>query len=207
MMHLAAAYCLAPRIDPPQRERFFLGSVIPDALPKFEGHYQKFFDLDNATRKTYDLAGFRERFGDRLRDGLYLGYYMHLVEDLVFRDHLYHEVGYVPSEEKTPRLHKDYTLLNPYFSDKYGIKAVPGIPGDIADEPLAAGQFEVIKDFIADMHRDLTERPRGECVYYTKAIAEEFLRRAVDVCGRELNAFEGKGGHIDEHSLSWLRHN
>jgi len=204
MMHLAVAYRLADLIDPSQRERFFSGSVIPDALPKDKGHYYKFFD--GSTRKTYDLTGFREKFADRLRDGLYLGYYMHLLEDIVFRDHLYHEVGYVPTDAKVVQLHKDYTLLNKYLSDKYGIKSVPSVPENIVNEPLVTGQTEAVRNFIADMHRDLTNHPDGVCVCYTENIADEFLDRAVSVCIKELAALDGKGEHIDEYSLSWLKH-
>ena len=40
----------------------------------------------------------------------------------------------------------------------------------------------------------------------TKEYAEEYIRRAVSVCGKELRALEGFGSHIREKDFSWLRH-
>ena len=205
MIHLAAGYCLAESIDPAQLQRFLLGSVMPDALPKTVSHRFRYFDGGRC--KTYDLAGFRDRYRDRLGDGLYLGYYMHLVEDIVFRDHLYHRVGYVPTEEKLVQLHRDYTLLNPYLRERYGITEIPALPDDIADEPLVMGDIGAVGRFLEDMRRELTDDPQGEPVCYTKETAEQYIELAVGVCRNELAAFAGRGEHTDEHSFSWLRHN
>lgn len=39
----------------------------------------------SGTKKTYDLTAFRSRFGRKvMTDDLYLGYYLHLVQDLLF---------------------------------------------------------------------------------------------------------------------------
>ena len=204
IMHLAVAYVLAENCETGSRERFLAGAVIPDALPKQQGHFWKFFDEDRY--KTYDLAGFRQRYSDRLGDGLYIGYYMHLVMDLVFRDHLYHGIGYVPTDEKTAQLHKDYSIINGYICPKFGISKLPELPDSLDTEPIIAGHGDAVRAFFADMRRDLTERPQGSPVYYTEKIADEYINRAVGVCKREVAALCGKGKHIDELSFSWLRH-
>ncbi|MBR6101609.1 MAG: hypothetical protein IKP95_04205 [Ruminococcus sp.] len=206
MIHLALGYVLSEQFDVGDRESFLAGSVIPDAFPKEQSHFFRYFG-EGSARKTYALRQFRERFGDRLGGGLFLGYYMHLVEDLVFRDHLYHKVGYVPTKEKLPRLHRDYTLLNGIISRSCGIKAVPALPEGFEKEPLVGEHSVEIRAFLEDMKNDLTASPEGETVYYTQAIAEDYITTASEICETELRALRGQGEHIREEDFSWLRHN
>ena len=204
MMHLAVTHSLAESCDVKDRERFFLGSVIPDSAPKAVSHYYKYFD--SGRRKTYDLPAFREHYSDFLGDSLYLGYYMHLIQDLVFRDHLYHTVGYVPTNEKVVQLHRDYELLNRYICKKYRIESLPAVPVDIGSELIVKELSLDVRGFIRDMSRDLTEQPQGEPVFYTASVAEEYFSRALAACRTELSALDGKGEHTDEKRFSWLRH-
>ncbi|MBR4555136.1 MAG: hypothetical protein IKO27_06025 [Ruminococcus sp.] len=203
MMHLAIAHLLAGEYEIGGRERFFLGTVIPDAVPKERSHFFKYIA---GGRKTYDLPAFRGRYGHKLDDGLYLGFYMHLIEDIVFRDHLYHTVGYEPSQQKLPRFHHDYSLINRYIMEKYGITSVPGVPEGIADEQIVRDFSIDVPAFMEDMRGDLGLCPEGETLYYSREAADGFIARAVDVCGRELRALSGEGEHINEDSFSWKRH-
>ena len=204
MIHLAISKLLSEQYEVGDRERFLLGSVIPDAVPKEQSHYFRIYE--NNTRKTYDLTGFRSRYSRRMDDGLYLGYYMHLIEDMAFRDYFYHTVGYVPSSKKIHRLHEDYSLLNRYIIGRYGITRVPDVPEDIADEPAVKEAGIDAAKFIREMQGDFENRQEGEPVYFTREHADEYIKRAVTVCGYELDALAGKREHIREEELSWLRH-
>lgn len=204
MMHLAVSKLLAEQYDTGDANVFLLGSVIPDAVPKERSHFFKFFEGE--TRKTYDLTGFRRRYAEKMNGGLYLGYYMHLIEDMVFRDYFYHTAGYIPSKEKLPRLHTDYSLINRYIMEKYGITEVPRVPEGIENEDIIRETGIGAAGFILDMQGDLRLRLAGEPVYFTRKNADEYIERALTVCGQELDALAGKREHIREEDFSWLRH-
>lgn len=44
----------------------------------------------------YDLDGYLSKFGDKMDDELYLGYYLHLIQDLVFREIIYDQYKWNP---------------------------------------------------------------------------------------------------------------
>lgn len=203
IIHLAIGQLLSERHDAGDRDRFLLGSVIPDAVPKERSHFFRFF---GEGRKTYDLTGFRQRYEPQLEDGLYLGFYMHLIEDIVFRDYLYHTVGYVPSAEKLPQLHRDYSLINGYIIRKYGLHKAPDLPVGIGDELIVREMGIDAAAFISELCDDFSQPEEGEGVYFTRKTADSYIARAVSVCGRELSALSGRGEHIKEEDFSWRRH-
>ncbi|MBQ7186902.1 MAG: zinc dependent phospholipase C family protein [Ruminococcus sp.] len=205
MMHLAVGYRLAERYDVGDRQRFLFGSVIPDAVPKEQSHFFLFYD--NGTRKTYDLTGFRERYREHMRDGLYLGYYMHLIEDIVFRDYFYHTVGYVPADEKLKQLHDDYSVLNGYIIESCGIREIPDVPKGAEKEPLLREQGIEPAELMRELREGLKSRIAGRTVWFSRENADEYLKRAAAVCGEELRALAGLNSHIREKDFSWLKHN
>ena len=81
------------------RKRFLLGSILPDAYSaQEERKLAHFTDRSTPGIMFFDFDAFRRRFGDRMAaDDLYLGYYMHLVEDnfyrVFFRDEAYNILG------------------------------------------------------------------------------------------------------------------
>ncbi|SDB21917.1 hypothetical protein SAMN02910317_01108 [Ruminococcaceae bacterium FB2012] len=205
IIHLAVSKLLADNYDVGDKNLFCLGSVLPDAVAKERSHFFKFFD--GGTRKTYDLTGFRNRYPGLSEGGLYLGYYMHLIQDIVFRDYFYHTVGYVPTSEKLKQLHLDYSLINSYVIGRYGITELPAVPDGLGEDPLLKEKGIDPSAFIGDMRGDLSLHPEGEPVYFTRAFADEYIARAEEVCGQELRALSGEGEHINEDSFSWLKHN
>ncbi len=200
-----SAHALISRITGSERGRcrLRLGSVLSDSAPKHAGHLViRFSDpVSGRMKKTYDLTGFRERFGDLLlTDGLYLGYYLHLVGDIVQRGMLYGETGYDPRvPENVARLHRDYEALNPYVIETYGLQAPPTLRsagirevphGSLEDEALFSLAPFRAAEFLEDMRRDFAPRQtaREACVFFTPAMTDEFVRRAVLASEREILA-------------------
>ncbi len=72
------------------------------------------------TRYTYDLEFFRDRYGKYMeKDDLYLGYYLHLIQDMLYRRFMYGEHGWNSSVPgNVEKLHRDYEILNEYVSKK-----------------------------------------------------------------------------------------
>jgi len=91
LIHLAVADALLKEyhIDDPMC--FRLGSILPDAKNdsslRAAPHYQIVLP---SGLLTYDLDAFREQYGEKIySDSLYLGYYLHLIQDMVYRRFMY----------------------------------------------------------------------------------------------------------------------
>ena len=91
MMHLAVVQEMKKKIRFQNAERLDLGVILPDAAVDGNSHLKR--SICGGTKDTYDLEFFREKFGEQMKqDDLYLGYYLHLVQDLYYRNYLYVEI-------------------------------------------------------------------------------------------------------------------
>lgn len=203
ILHLAAAVCILDECPVADRKRFRLGSVLPDAGQPVSAHFRA--NIDGGRKTMMALGKFRARFADRMDDPLYLGYYLHLVQDVVFRKVFFLERGWHPdSAEKVERLYTDYRILNAWAIEKYALCDDLAVPENFAAEPLAAVSDFALPKFFAELRADfITPPPPGECVYFTKAIAEEFLDRAVPLCRRELAALREGASVVDGRAWAW----
>ena len=203
ILHLAAAKLVLDEYAPDDEKRFRLGSILPDAGERVSAHFRT--EIDGGRKTIMALDDFRARFADKMDDPLYLGYYLHLVQDIVFRKVFYLDHGWkTDSLEKIERLYADYRVLNTWAIKKFALRDDLTAPENFSAEPLAAVSRFELPEFLAELHADfVTPPPPGECVYFTKAIAEEFLQRAVPLCLREIAALrEGKTA-VDEYAWAW----
>ena len=111
ILHLAAAKLILDEHPAADEKRFRLGSILPDAGERVSAHFR--VRIDGGTKTMMALGGFRARFADKMDDPLYPGYYLHLVQDIVFRKVFYLDHGWkVDSPQKVERLYDDYRILN-----------------------------------------------------------------------------------------------
>ena len=206
IIHLAIASELNkvhPMQDP---DRFFFGTLLPDACADKLAHYKKL--LADGERKTHDLTAFRNAYGDRLQtDTLYLGYYLHLLQDVLYRYEMFEVVCFDPRPpENIPRLHLDYELTNRYVIDRYRLTNQIKPPQGVEAEPLwRAWQFTP-EPFLKELERDFVARPRGQTRFFTEEQADALIRRSVTLCLRELDALRTGAGYFDEDRFAWKRH-
>lgn len=191
LLHLAVAECVFPALENTDCRRFRLGMILPDAADR-SGKVATHLKLKAKGMKTYDLELFREKFASELTgDGLYLGYYLHLVSDLVFRRILYSEHRWIPdSSEKVARLYGDYRMINGYVISRYGIKNDVSVPADFAEERInELYPFRnTVCDFIRETAGDFDAVSAGEYYFFTPDIADDFVRRAAALCVKEYEA-------------------
>lgn len=187
MMHLAAAVQLLPLLpegmDVP---RFLSGSIMVDSAPQ-ERQASHFLTQVNG-RKTYDIARFRAQYGHLLlTDALVLGYYLHLLQDLVFRDHMYHVLRFNPRKPGyLAGLHNDYRRLNLLLAERYGLTADFPITPDAG--PLSEiAEFDMagLPDALAE---DFALPGAAEAFFLTEELAVSYIDRAVGKCRDELHA-------------------
>ncbi|MBR2582334.1 MAG: hypothetical protein IKD61_02955 [Oscillospiraceae bacterium] len=123
-------------------DRFRVGNLLPDAIEDliFRNltHYQTDTQIGGETKRLSDFESFRREFAPLVEtDGLYLGYYMHLIEDACYR-RFWNRVRFAPRDmtrENVAVLHNDYHLLNRYIVSRYGIRNELVMPRDLKRSP------------------------------------------------------------------------
>ena len=190
MIHYLFGELLSESAGMKDKERFLLGSLLPDA---YSGNAERdaahFIKRDGQTA-IFDFARFRADFGEYIvSDGLYLGYYMHLVEDAFYRKFIAGKGIRKPdSAEGIAFLHKDYHILNGYIVRKYGLKSGPDVSADITGEAInSVARFDakrLINDIKADFRDDMPE----STTYLTTASVDEFVEEYLPLAKEELTA-------------------
>ena len=192
------------------RKRFLLGSILPDAFADLSQRaLTHFTDRSIPGFMYFDFDAFRERFGEKMaEDDLYLGYYMHLVEDNFYRNFFRARLGVAIDNQKPEqvrRLHLDYTLLNNYIVERYGLRSEVERPADFEAEPLAAVARFDLDGFLREFEGDFVRQVTGETRYLTEAVLEEFLALYYEPCLRELRTVMSGGSGLIARDMAWSR--
>ena len=100
MIHLAIVQEMRKKVSFRDINRLFLGVILPDGAVAGNSHLKK--KICENTRYTYDLEFFRDRYGKYMeKDDLYLGYYLHLIQDMLYRRFMYGDHGWNSSAPGT----------------------------------------------------------------------------------------------------------
>lgn len=189
-VHYVFGQILAERCGIRELPRFLFGSLLPDALVDIADRDASHFAFRGADgTRYYEFDRFSREFSDRMSDPLYIGYYIHLVEDNFYREycHKNHNLYFI-SESEVRALHRDYHLLNPYLREKYALtnKLAP-IPG-FDREPIAGVTRFDPAGLLRDLSEDLAERPGGEFTYLSPRMMDAFIEGCLPAAEAELRA-------------------
>lgn len=206
LIHLAAADGILREFHIDDPARFRLGSILPDAKNdsslRAAPHYQ--IVLPNGLI-TYELSRFRAEFGDKMSsDSLYLGYYLHLIQDAVYRRFMYALPRWdarVP--ENIRQLHSDYRKINRYIIDSRGVKNGISAPVDFQQEAIQQRFDFDIAVFLRELDNDFIQTQEGEYHHFTPKMADEYLSLATEACRREIRALRGDLPLYDELKMAW----
>ena len=203
MIHLAIVQEMRKEVSFRDINRLFLGVILPDGAVAGNSHLKK--KICKNTRYTYDLEFFRDRYGKYMeKDDLYLGYYLHLIQDMLYRRFMYGDHGWNSSAPgNVKKLHRDYEILNEYVSKKYGLFQEMIQELDLTEEPLAQlAEFDV-KGLIKEVRGEFVQRKEEKLSILTRQMADEYIVRATEFCVEELKALsKGKSG-LDSTVWSW----
>ncbi|MBR6477612.1 MAG: hypothetical protein IKS85_04105 [Lachnospiraceae bacterium] len=206
IIHLAITEKVTEGLKIKDLNRLRLGSVLPDGAVHVNGHMK--IRICDGTRSTYDLEAFRRIFGERMKeDDLYLGYYLHLVQDLIFRRFVYTVYNWDPLPPgNVERLYRDYTITNAYVIQKYGLEKTMLQPISLSGEPiLELGPFDV-EELVGRIQNQFQPVEDTGIFFFTRKMADEFIEMAVAPCLEELKALaDGKPG-LGSAEWSWVRH-
>lgn len=207
IMHLAVAKKLLTEYRAKDVNRFQVGVILPDVynspMEQDNSHFKE--TVCEGTKRTYNLTKFRELFGKKMKtDDLYLGYYMHLIQDLVYRRFVYKEHHWNPKlPGNVDRLHNDYALLNTYVVGRYQLADDIQIPQGFAEEALNQRFGFDLERFLQEMRHDFEPYNKGEIFFFTEEMADTFIEIAVNVCREELKALQSGGALLDELEYTW----
>lgn len=187
MVHYLFGELICDRLEWLDRDRFLTGSLLPDAVEASQKEMSH-FKTKTDSRVCFDFEKFGYMFsGLILRDDLYLGYYLHLVEDAFYRAYLYGNRFALPAtREEVALLHGDYRILNGYVVKKYGLRNC--LNGDISldDEPLCKIAAFRLKDFVNEMDSDFSEHRNGKTHFLTENMLDEFVETYVPLAVEEI---------------------
>ena len=88
-IHYLFGEMISNQIPLSDKKRFLLGSILPDAIEPHNRDTSHFI-IETQLHKYFDFEAFRRQYAAQIQqDDLYLGYYMHLVEDAFYRSFFY----------------------------------------------------------------------------------------------------------------------
>lgn len=206
-VHYVFGQILGERCGIGDLPRFLFGSLLPDAIVDKSDRDVSHFAYRGADgARYYEFDRFSRDFADRMNDPLYLGYYIHLVEDSYYREfcHKNHNLYFI-SEPEVRALHRDYHLLNPYLRETYGLTNVLApIPG-FEREPIARiARFDTAA-LLRELAEDLSEQPCGAFTYLSPPMMDEFIARCLPAAEAELRAVLRGESSLRAADFAWKR--
>ncbi len=207
MMHYAIAKEIAKVYHVADFDRFLFGELLPDAYAEncgtFESHLK--ISVCGNSKKTYHLDAFRAIFSKKLKeDDMYRGYYLHLVQDLCFRDFMYNQHRWNPLiPGNVERLHKDYTRVNRYVIERYQLENRLSIPARFTEETINRLYPFGIAQLIEDFNTDFEPVEDSEFFFFTKELADAFIESACEQSVKELEALDRGESYTDMYRSAW----
>ena len=204
IIHLAITCELVEARDFKDIGRLKWGAVVTDYGSNREtSHLRQ--RIPELNKKSYNVNLFREKYKDKLlTDDLYLGYYLHLVQDICYRHFVYDRYHWNPRiPGNMERLYRDYNILNTYVRDKYGLVNDLRVPENLAQESLCDIDHFDVDRLITDMNRYFASTADGDAFFFTKEMADIFISEAVATCNREIDALIKGEGMMDSVKEAW----
>lgn len=207
IIHLAITNELIKQHEFSDVDRLRLGTIIPDGAANREEYLSSHFKMKigNENERTYDLTRYRTLFGDAMKtDDFYLGYYLHLIQDLLYRHFVYDKYHWDPRPEgHLERLYDDYRQINAYLIRKYEMQNDIHIPADFETERInEIASFQTIH-FMEDFKKDFEPIEYKERFFFTDSMVDEYIQWAVQFCKKELEALMESTYYFDEYEWSW----
>ena len=206
-VHYALALLICKKCNIENIDRFIAGELLPDAIEHNNvNHAKTHFKITyEVCKKLIDTKSFLEKYRAMImKDDLYLGYYLHLIQDAVYRRFLYTDEGFINKRNGNyvSELHNDYALLNEYIINKYGL--------EIIDNAINIDCIDEIYDFkynelLDELKLDFSNRGTGTTVHLTEDMMDRFIEISFGICCEELEALKEKNSKFNYLFYSWSR--
>ena len=194
-IHLCIANKLKEKFN--MSNEFIFGQILPD-LKSVSGegsersHYIKEYIIDGYIKKLPNISRFEEENAKKLDafDELTLGYFMHLIQDLIwYNDFIPNYARYIqdkrfdvldvienrliPLNEFSRRIHSDYLLINEYQKKNFGYTNEYFL-NELVQVDLFEKYKEIIYNDLVDVPLSVTRRIN----YFSDEDSDEYVRFA-----------------------------
>lgn len=207
IIHLAITNELIKKFEFADVDRLRFGSIVPDATYERSEYFLSHFKMQigNETERTYNLTKYRELFWDNMKaDDLYLGYYLHLIQDLLFRHFVYDKYLWDSKPKgNIERLHDDYRQINAYVIKKYDLQKNIYVPTNFANEKISKIAVFCPLRFLEEFKMDFEPTEYKERFFFTDSMVDEYISWSVSGCEKELDKFKNGAYYFDEYEWSW----
>lgn len=201
MIHYLIASEIIKRSKIYNIERFICGSLLPDAsIDHKKSHYS---ETDSDNYHFMNLNKYYADFKDRLNDELYLGYYLHLVQDVIFRMEVTSVVKYNPlNPEELNRLYDDYHSINAWINEEYKLKRNIEIT-NIEDEKINSIASFNYSLFIESMKNDFDDIRKQNYYYFDETMAKDYIDKSTDISLKLINKLNNDINSFDSTLYRW----
>ena len=185
MIHLAIIQCIIVKTEFNNLDRLRLGVILPDGAVSGNSHLKKM--ICEQTR-------------------VYLGYYLHLIQDIFYRRYVYSEHHFNSSiPENVERLHQDYENTNWFVAKQYGLDKNMLRTQTLAGEPIMELADFREQELVREVREQFHPMEEKSSFFLTREMIREFIDRATEICLHELNQLaQGKAG-LDSFEWSWIK--
>ena len=206
-IHYLFGELFSKRIELKDKQRFLLGNVLPDAYAKGSDRDRTHFIVKTDTQVYFDFSKFRDEYDVLIRnDDLYLGYYMHLVEDAFYRQFLYSDRVIRPrNPEEVAMLHNDYHILNSHIVNNYHLQNELICPIDLEDEAIDNIAEFSVNGFLEEMSGDFVDQTTGTTRFLTEALLDKFIEEYVSLGLKELQSIRSGSSLLRPIDFAWQR--
>jgi len=207
IVHDLIAVRLAEEYPVYDRQRFLTGSLLPDAYRSVRERDITHYKVSEGDIHYSDFRRFREEFRDRiLQDDLYLGYYLHLAEDALYRRYLRtHDYRRPMNLEQRVQLHQDYHILNSLLIEQHHLRNELKSPIALSAELISRILPFQLPELIEELNNDFHEQVHGTCRYVTPDIINGFIEEAYPFCAQEMNAVRNGHFTLEPHDYAYRK--
>lgn len=205
IIHYAITCELIKRRQFNNPDRLKLGSILVDS--GYNGNSHMKISVAGGHKNTYDLDGYKSIYGELMKqDDLYLGYYLHLIQDILYRHLVYDKYHWNPLiPGNVEKLHRDYDIGNFYVVQKYNLKNEVTIPADFDKEPINQVCSFDLEGLVQNMNSYFEPSEEDDIFFFTKEMADEYIAEAVGYCIQELDNLECQNAGTDGYLSAWNR--
>ncbi len=187
VMHYCIAELLAKELEI-EDDQFILGGIAPDVHknmnePKSKSHFVR---TNSGGTFFADYFGFHEKYLNHMKDPFYLGYFYHLISDVIWVEEIYNKkIKWLPQPEKKEaqqKYYRDFWRLNGKLIDHYSLVIKPMQVRTIHIDEI---NYRFLPELINDLENDFELKDEAkeqelEILEFDEVI--EILERSVREC-------------------------
>jgi len=212
VIHLAISEEIIKQVKLKDNNKFLIGSLLPDAAKsgqedRHKTHFVKILqDKDN---KTFDFSQFLKYYGGNIHnDDLYLGYYIHLIEDALFRKLAFEKWNLLKKKNDLnykENLYNDYKILNKYLIKKYKLNNKIQIPEDLKLHSINKIYSFDFNTLLIELEKDFKEDIQDQKLAYLELdLVDVFISECITICIKEINSIlSNKETTINSDDYAW----